>query len=506
MIPMRNASAPRPVLTGQTSRTKALFYRITPAGAIALLALIVRAYQLRETTLAGIGGYDDAVHYAGAMAIVLGKVPYRDFLFLHPPGILVFLLPFAELGRSITEATGMAAARGAWILMGAFNSAGVAVLLRSQGLAISMLAGISYAIYAPAVETESSVLLESLSNTLLVAALLLIFNKPTKPRLLLAGALIGFIPVVKIWGIVILLAVLAWAWLVQDRRSAFLLAGGAVTAATALVLPFFLMAPQSMWQMTITAQLGRPRESLTFAQRLSATLGLPEPAPPDVFVYWLSAVVGLILITTLIRTREIQLASLSGLLLAATAPLLLVTPSFYPHYSALIAVPFVLTIGLALHSRLHAPFWQEILKTALTLGIAGWIAAQLCTISTSSQGRDISFERLRPVVQLTDGCISTDHPMVLIILDVFGRNIERGCPVVIDLTGYSYVTGQSGSTGRANDPEFQRHIMRYLATSEIAIIGRNSYSHYLSQESAETVATWTKLGTFGRFTAYRTPR
>lgn len=93
----------------------------------------------------------------------------------------------------------MAAARGAWILMGAFNSAGVAVLLRSQGLAISMLAGISYAIYAPAVETESSVLLESLSNTLLVAALLLIFNKPTKPRLLLAGALIGFIPVVKIW-------------------------------------------------------------------------------------------------------------------------------------------------------------------------------------------------------------------------------------------------------------------------------------------------------------------
>ena len=47
-----------------------------------------------------------------------GLWPYRDFLFLHPPGIIVALLPFAGLGEFTSDPTGMLAARVAWLLGG----------------------------------------------------------------------------------------------------------------------------------------------------------------------------------------------------------------------------------------------------------------------------------------------------------------------------------------------------------------------------------------------------
>ena len=48
---------------------------------------------LRGGGLYAAGNYDDGVHYAAAMGLVHGLLPYRDFLFLHPPGIAVLARP-----------------------------------------------------------------------------------------------------------------------------------------------------------------------------------------------------------------------------------------------------------------------------------------------------------------------------------------------------------------------------------------------------------------------------
>ena len=37
----------------------------------------------------GIYGYDSGVYYSAADALTYGRVPYSDFIFLHPPGIIV---------------------------------------------------------------------------------------------------------------------------------------------------------------------------------------------------------------------------------------------------------------------------------------------------------------------------------------------------------------------------------------------------------------------------------
>ena len=46
----------------------------------------------------GDGGIDDAV-YSRVQHVVAGDLPYRDFLFLHPPGILVLVALFAALSH-----------------------------------------------------------------------------------------------------------------------------------------------------------------------------------------------------------------------------------------------------------------------------------------------------------------------------------------------------------------------------------------------------------------------
>ena len=55
--------------------------------AVAVVALAVRAVMVANSGgLAGIVGYDQGVYYSASEAVAWGVLPYRDFLFLHPPG------------------------------------------------------------------------------------------------------------------------------------------------------------------------------------------------------------------------------------------------------------------------------------------------------------------------------------------------------------------------------------------------------------------------------------
>jgi alpha-1,2-mannosyltransferase len=79
--------------------------------------------------LYAMGNYDDGVHYAVAMGLVHGLLPYRDFLFLHPPGIGLLLAPFASLADLIGEPQAMLVARLCWIALGGVNAVLCALVL-----------------------------------------------------------------------------------------------------------------------------------------------------------------------------------------------------------------------------------------------------------------------------------------------------------------------------------------------------------------------------------------
>ena len=85
--------------------------------------------DLRGGGLVGVGLYDDAVYFSAATGLVHGRLPYRDFLLLHPPGIVVALSPFAALGALTTDSTGFLVARLCWLLLGGISAALVAAIV-----------------------------------------------------------------------------------------------------------------------------------------------------------------------------------------------------------------------------------------------------------------------------------------------------------------------------------------------------------------------------------------
>ena len=66
----------------------------------------------------------------GSSSLLAGRVPYKDFLLLHPPGVMVVLAPFAELGRLTSDSFGMTVARLAVMALGALTAVLVYVVGR----------------------------------------------------------------------------------------------------------------------------------------------------------------------------------------------------------------------------------------------------------------------------------------------------------------------------------------------------------------------------------------
>src|SRR6478672_1803136 len=87
------------------------------------------------------------VHYAVAMGLVHGLLPYRDFLFLHPPGIALLLAPFASLADLIDEPQAMLVARLCWIALGGVNAVLCALVLAPLGRLAAVLTGLMYALF-----------------------------------------------------------------------------------------------------------------------------------------------------------------------------------------------------------------------------------------------------------------------------------------------------------------------------------------------------------------------
>src|SRR5215203_3727531 len=81
----------------------------------------------------GLMNYDDGVNFAAAIGLVHGQLPYRDFLLLHPPGIVLALSPFAGLAQLTSDATGFVVARIVFMVIGGINAVLVDWFLRPVG-------------------------------------------------------------------------------------------------------------------------------------------------------------------------------------------------------------------------------------------------------------------------------------------------------------------------------------------------------------------------------------
>lgn len=287
--------------------------------------------------------YDEFVILLLGRDYAHGAVPYHDFQFFHPPGVLVLfrqLEPLTSLwwpvGRALTLLVDSATAGLVWYLGG-----------RLYERRVALAAGLLYALSPLALVSAVRVGQDPLITFLGVAGLALLLSGRSHRRAVLAGAFLG----VAIWIKYPALVLLPVYVLAAPRRTPSWLAGGVLALALAFA-PFAAQWHQ-LYDATITFQ--RSRWLMPLDQRLETAA-----------LFWL--LVNPLALVGLIRHRyPAWLVAGFGV-----GGIFALTSQVYYHYFVP-EVPFAALLGAPVAARL-APRTPRLLVAA-SLALAGAWAA-----------------------------------------------------------------------------------------------------------------------------------
>lgn len=444
------------------------------AGGAGILALLVRWTALGGARgLFGYHGYDDGVYFASAVSFVHDRLPYRDFLLLHPPGIMLALTPFALLTRWLSDSDALAAARLGFLCLGAVNTVLVTRVARRWGTAAMVVAGLLYAVSSAAAYAERLTLLEPLGTlTLLASVLLLLRARVARASwwwLCAGGAVLGLGPVVKIWNVVPVVVVVGWVAWTRGWRPAAVVVGAATASAAAVLVPFAVAAPARMLRLVVLDQLGRPRAPGSVALRLEGVTGVDVTAAAPVaaqaaLAALLCAAVTAAAIVTWVHRR----ARLWVVLLATQVVVILASPSFYAQYSAYAAAALCLVTAAAV-SLVPA---RRRAAVAVATGTLFALTAAAVPVQPVPAFPAAAVRRLLPAA----GCIQSDSPGALALLDVLTRDVALRCDVPVDVSGETYDVGSRDSLGRPvpriRNGHWQADATAYLSSGSAAIMVR----------------------------------
>ena len=262
-------------------------YWLAPPGlamlAATLLALAIRLYTLtRPGYLTGVTEYDDGVYLGGAIRLLQGSLPYHDFAFVQPPGILLLMAPVAVLGKIGATTHAMAAARLLTVLASTACVPLAGSLVRYRGVLVTLVTCGLLAIYPDDIATAHTLILEPWLNLFCLLGVCIAFRRgrlASSRRLLWAGVAIGFAGTVKYWAAlpaVLLLAVClltgnGWAGRVR-RAGTYTL--GVIAGFVVPVLPFFALAPAAFVHSTLFDQATRANSYVPVSLRLAHLTGL----------------------------------------------------------------------------------------------------------------------------------------------------------------------------------------------------------------------------------------
>ncbi len=268
-------------------------YWLSPQGLVmlgaTLLALVIRLYTLtRPGYLTGVTEYDDGVYLGGAIRLLGGALPYHDFAFVQPPGLLLLMTPVAVIAKLNTATHAMAAARLLTVLASTACVPLAGSLLRYRGAFVTLVTCGVLAIYPDDITTAHTLILEPWMNLFCLAGVCLAFRRghlASPRRLVWAGVAIGFAGAIKYWAALPALVLLA-VCLLSGRGGASGAgrgwrvrrpAGYALGVAAGFlipVLPFALTAPSVFIRSTLLDQATRAGTYVPVSLRLAHLTGL----------------------------------------------------------------------------------------------------------------------------------------------------------------------------------------------------------------------------------------
>jgi Glycosyltransferase family 87 len=460
-----------PELRGAWVGARARTERITPAVliiALSALGLGLRVYcLLRPGYLLGVTEYDDGSYFGSAVRLVQGQLPYRDFVFVQPPGITLLMVPAALLAKVTGTAWGLAVGRILTMLAGTASIALTGLLVRHRGrLAVVVACGIC-AVHPDAIFAAHTVLVEPwLVLFCLIGALALFSGDQltcSRRRVLWAGVAFGFAGVVEAWAIVpvlVLLALTARHW-----RRALRFAAGVAVGFAVPTLPFLALAPGSFYRSVITAQVGSRLNatSVYSLYRIRLIAGLSDfTHPPALLVVLVTALVtGFVALGSVAAWSRLDqpppaldwYVAVSGGLMAM---IFLWPPQFHYHFVGFL-VPFLaMSVGLTAARVVQAMTsgGPPRLAAAARSGPVA-LAVLLLTAAAVVQFRyetplyaSVSPAQLSSASRVIPpgACVLADEVSYAVLADRFVTSV-RGCPEIDDGTGVNYALSHGLNTG-----------------------------------------------------------
>lgn len=467
-------------------------------------AVVVLAFAARLTALVHVGvvsgtkGYDQSVYYTAADALLHGQIPYRgDFVFLHPPVMVLLGTPFALLGAVTSAATGFFVENLTFAALSALAAGLVVVTARRAGAPTwaGLAGGVFYATWVISLNTGSAARLEPLGDLVLVLVFLAVGRVGTfsARQLCWLGVGLGVLVNVKLWWAAPLLVLFVVAVLPRSgvRRSASVLAG-AVATSVVLDLPFLLLSGGHMWTSVVGAQLGRPavqwvgggeygrlatsarlEQSVSAGGAVGALPGL-DPADVPTVVHAVTVAACVLVVLVCVLALRHPLGRVAVPVLAVQAGVLLATPVFFTYYADFLGISLALVIAAAgaAHGRsATGAGWRAAPSAVLALGAActalAFVTAPVVAVRSPGPA---SLARATAGA----GCIVADTPRVLIALDALDRSFEEGCRNLVDVQGVGYGAGPDASAervGPAANRAWRRTIVDYLRSGDAVGLG-----------------------------------
>jgi alpha-1,2-mannosyltransferase len=464
--------------------------------AATVVALGVRLFTLtRPGFLTQSTEYDDGVYLGAAIRLTQGVMPYKDFAFVQPPGILLLMSPVALFARVTSTVDGLALARVLTVLASVACVPLAGNLVRFRGTLVTALTCFILAIYPADIATAHTLLLEPWMNLLVLIAANLAFSggrlAPSVSRLAWAGVLIGFAGMVKFWSgapAVVLLVIVALACRSAAQRGesgawrrlvAYL--GGLVVAFVLPLLPFVLSAPGTFYRSTVVYQAARVGTYTPLSERLAHITGVIDlldywgritltagsnsvfgqavdadttPTTPHVLPFVASALLLIVVIGGYLLARR-SLTQLDWFALAtcvAAMAAILYYSAFFYHYPAFPGPWLAIIGGVSLGALIErgATALPGVPVRQLAVGAIGLVLVFACVLqltevsglATPKKGNEIS-AAIPP-----GSCVVTDEVSLVISANRF-ESAKPGCPVVVDSLATTLVLahGQSVQAG-----------------------------------------------------------
>jgi len=406
--------------------------------------------------------YDTGVYLAASIHLVSGVVPYRNYVFVQPPGLVVLLSPLGVIGRLGSTHGAFVVGRIVSALVTALNVSLVTWLVRGRGRVAMVIAGVGLALLPVVVLVSTGVNLEPYCVLFILWGAAVLFGHDERigelssKALTGAGVLFGVAGLVKLWAIFPLLAVVV-CLVPRYRRRVLVFVGAAGAAFVVGCAPFFALAPHNFFSEVIVEQLARRAngtDSLSLAGRLVDLSGFATTSvsPSTVAAVAVFGVLGVLVAVAFARRLRCDSAD-AFFLFAAIISIggLLLAPETYVYYYYFTA-PFLLGLVGVTFSRLLKPLpaWARRLRIspsirrlalgALSVSVVVVIIGQLLYVTTfySYLARDFG------VASVDASRVASDIPKgaCVIYVDVgwgvIGNRLTStnpDCPVVVDPIG-----------------------------------------------------------------------